>query len=512
MAEEEKGITRRNLIKVGGAAGAAAAVAAVFSEAREAGLRPSTYTGWEERQGKTYLDRRPFEVDTPESYEVVGTLKRRDTRTYDTRARVGAPPRGNNSLDKYDAGDPFWVDYYETNQDDGDGISPLEKDKDFQNNWYPGEKQKIDDGMARKTEFANTGEGFLAAVRANSYAKYSFPKITTPPEENDWDEVNPRRAQFASPEAAAEFIKRLCHDYDATLCRITKTNPAWFYANGCRGAPQNDIGTEFPIRSWWEYAIVITRPMNFETLAADPNFGCSYDGYTPASMSCWLLMRALKSLGYPARVASPRQGYEQFAVPHAVDAGFGELARTCNCVSPDMGGNFRPGMVYTSLPMAIDKPINCGVNDFCIKCKICAEYCPTSAISMADEWNYELAGVRRWDVDGFHCVTGWDQVSGKGNFVRGEPGPGLRGCRACIATCPWFRKFNWLHTSIRSILASDPTRITHDVAMWFEKNMYPRNPTESYLVPELKGVHDPPEWLRTENYISSFTETPMGVK
>jgi epoxyqueuosine reductase QueG len=188
----------------------------------------------------------------------------------------------------------------------------------------------------------------------------------------------------------------------------------------------------------------------------------------------------------------------------------GELGRTCNCVAPDFGGNFRPGIILTNLPLAVDKPINAGVHDFCAKCKMCAEYCHTAAISMDDEPNYELAGVRRWDVDGFKCNTGWALVSGNADFPEGSPGGGSGACRACIAACPWFRRTNWLHDTVRSAVSNDPTGLLDDVALQFERGLYHRNPPESFIAPDLKGVHDPPEWLKTENYIDSFTDTPIG--
>jgi hypothetical protein len=129
---------------------------------------------------------------------------------------------------------------------------------------------------------------------------------------------------------------------------------------------------------------------------------------------------------------------------------------------------------------------------------------------MDDEPNYELAGVRRWDVDGFKCSTGWDQVSGRADFPEGSPGGSQRGCRACIASCPWFRRTNWLHDSVRKTVAMDPTGLMDDVSLQFERAFYDRNPPESFIAPQLKGVHDPPEWLKTDNYITGFTDTPLG--
>jgi epoxyqueuosine reductase len=504
-------VSRRDFIKGLGAAGAVASVAAVFTEARNMATDPSAYAGWENRRGKEYFNRSRFEVDKPESYEVVGTLKRRDTRVYDARVRLSGLDKDADSVGKYDSGDGFWQDFYATNTTRGDGEPLLEADRYLKEVWWPPEKAKIEAGAERRVAFATKEEGFLAAVWSTPYLNFPFPQPDKPPEEWDWDGVNPQRAEFKSPELASTFIKAIAANYGATLCRVTETNPAWFYANGLRGAEEDvAIGDEFAIRPWWKYAVVVTRPMDFDTLSADPNYGSSYSGYNPSGYVAWHVGEAIKALGYPSRVGSPRQGYEQFVVPFAVDAGFGELARTCNCVSPDMGGNFRQSVIFTDLPLAVDKPINAGIADFCVKCKICAEYCQTSAVSMADEPNWEEAGVRRWDVNGFQCSTGWSEVSGRDSYPDGQVGRSLGGCRACIAVCPWFRRVNWLHNTVRQFVANDPTGLADDISLQFERAAYARTTPDQWLAPEMKGVHEPPEWLRTADFVDGFTDTPLG--
>lgn len=504
-------VSRRDFIKGLGAAGAVASVAAVFAEARGSAKAPESYAGWENRRGKIYFDRTPFEVDKPESYEVVGKLTRRDTRTYDARTRLSRHTSGEDAVSKLDAGDPFWTEFYANNPKRGDGEALPDADRYLKEVWWPPEHQKIVDGAERRSEFATTGEGFLSAVRVHPYRSFRWPRPDSPPEEWDWAGVSSVRAEFKTPALANDWIKRVASDYGATLVRVTEATPAWFYANGLRGAEEDvPIGQEFPIPEWWKYAIVVTRPMEFDSLMADPNFGNSYSGYNPSTYVAWHLAEAIKALGYPSRVEAPMTGYELFAVPFAVDAGFGELGRTCNCVSPDMGGNFRQSVVLTNMPIALDKPVNVGISEFCESCKICAEYCQTDAISMADKPNWEEAGVRRWDVNGFMCSTGWDEVSGGDEYPENAPGGSLRGCRACISVCPWFRRTNWLHNSVRRVVANDPTGLTDDISLQFERAFYHRNPPETWLAPEMKGVQDPPDWLVTDNYIKGFSDTPLG--
>lgn len=508
MAENK--VSRRDFIKGLGATGAVASVAAVFAEARKVATAPDAYAGWENRRGKVYFDREPFEVDTPESYEIVGEVKRRDTRAYDARARLGGHARGEDAVSMLDAGDPFWTQYYANDSIDGDGKLRIDNDRELRDEWWPPHGKLIEEGTERRTEFATTGEGFLSAVRVHPYRSFRFPRPSAPPEEDDWEGVSELRAEFKTPALANQWIKRVAADYGATLTRVTKATHGWFYANGLRGVEDEvPFGEEFPIPEWWKYAIVVTRPMEFDSLMADPNFGNSYSGYNPSTYVAWHLASAIRALGYPARVHAPMAGYDLFAVPFAVDAGFGELGRTCNCVAPDMGGNFRQSVITTNLPLALDNPINAGVHDFCEACKICAEYCQTDAISFDDKPNWEEAGVRRWDVNGFMCSTGWDEVSGGDDYPENHPGGSLRGCRACISVCPWFRRTNWLHNTVRQGLANDPTGLGDDIALMFERPLYERNTPDLWLPPEMKGVQDPPDWLKTDSYIKGFVDTPL---
>ena len=82
--------------------------------------------------------------------------------------------------------------------------------------------------------------------------------------------------------------------------------------------------------------------------------------------------------------------------------------------------------------MEIDKPIKFGVEEFCNKCKICAEQCPSGAISFADspaeqEWGTGsvLRGWEHWYINNGACY----------NFWRESMGP--MGCRLCVAVCPY---------------------------------------------------------------------------
>ena len=82
-------------------------------------------------------------------------------------------------------------------------------------------------------------------------------------------------------------------------------------------------------------------------------------------------------------------------IPFAISAGLGELGRMNRMVNPIFGGNVRLGAVLTDLPLAVDKPIDFGLQKFCEKCKKCATSCPANAISKADQPYRETADPRQ---------------------------------------------------------------------------------------------------------------------
>ena len=96
--------------------------------------------------------------------------------------------------------------------------------------------------------------------------------------------------------------------------------------------------------------------------------------------------------------------------------------------------------------LATDKPIHFGVKEFCNKCKLCAEYCPSGAISMADSpEGMRIRGYEHWYINNGACY----------NFWRESMGP--MGCRLCVAVCPYTRKSNWIHRAALKVTADDPT-------------------------------------------------------
>jgi len=138
------------------------------------------------------------------------------------------------------------------------------------------------------------------------------------------------------------------------------------------------------------------------------------------------------------------------AVGFGVMAGLAEYGRHNMMVSPQYGTNFRTVMLtVTDLPLAVTKPIDAGITNFCRTCMKCAEMCPSGAISMSKEpfWGgdppYQAKGIEGWYLDDKKCYAhGWG----------GEPD-----CGVCQAVCP-FSKFDEavMHDLMRASISTTP--------------------------------------------------------
>ena len=315
------------------------------------------------------------------------------------------------------------------------------------------------------------------------------------PEENDFprdrrgNRMEPMKMR--DPVKTAALVKKMAHEFGSTLVGITKLNPDWVYGYpiGGRGWPDREAPLEIP--DWWEYAIVVGTPMSWDPMFANPNFGTSNDAYSRSRIIAARVETFIKTLGYPARSHVPGTSYDLMVPPIAIDAGLGQQARHSAMVTPELGGNFRPAVITTNLPMATDKPIDFGVEDFCAHCKVCAEVCPSGAIPMGEK--VEVRGYLKYKLDTAKCQNFWNSTLGD------------MGCRLCVSSCPYTRKANWLHRLALKVTANDPTGISERALTGLQKSFYPGPPPEDYYIPSMGGKNasyrEPPWWLRTEDFI-----------
>jgi reductive dehalogenase len=187
-----------------------------------------------------------------------------------------------------------------------------------------------------------------------------------------------------------------------------------------------------------------------------------------------------------------------------VEAGLGEVARTGFCVTPEVGGNCRMAVVTTDLPMAVDRPIDYGVAEFCRKCKICAEQCPSGAISRADSSEgMMIRGYEHWFINNGACYNHW----------RESMGP--MGCRLCVAVCPYSRKDNWMHDLARQVDSRDPTGVTSSALLAMQKHLFDAPRAAEYRPPpdgHFASYRREPTYLRAERYLDIPIVSPHEEK
>ena len=478
--KKSQGFSRRQFLKASSAASAVLGSTGLGFFGYQAGKDPYSYRGWENWEGVNQtFNRKRFAVDTP-TYEKTGTVSRLDARTEVIFYRRGEFRRQWRKETGVESLEPYMQEYYRRHPED------LELDIFNQTEIMP--KYMADRRKYRK-------QFLLAETWSNAMGAVSPPRISEPPEKSDFyinrrtgKSIDPVR--FKSPQKTSQLIKKIAHELGSTLVGIAKLNHDWVYqySNIGRGFERN---TPIQVPQHWVYAIVVGSPMSWDPLYANPTYGTSNDAYSRSRIIAFRVAAFIKRLGYGARPHTPGMDYDLMVPPILIDAGLGEQGRHSICITPELGCNFRPAVITTNLPLQPDKPIDFGVQDFCKTCKICAEQCPSGAITYGDK--EEIRGYRRYRVDTAKCHNFWNSTLGS------------TGCRICVAVCPYTRKANWLHKAALNITSQDPTGIAEKALTGLQKRFYPGPDPQQYYMPSMGGENasyrKPPWWLRTEDFI-----------
>lgn len=251
--------------------------------------------------------------------------------------------------------------------------------------------------------------------------------------------LNPAPAERVLPvedeQDMAYRIKQLGYSMGAGDVKIGPLNQNWLYSH--LGQNKDDTwGQEVVLNH--KTAISMAFPQNLELML-------NGDGPAPNAELLWVysvmanaavvMAQTIAQLGYQAR-AHTVANYHLLQVPVALDAGMGEMGRMGYIIHPIFGSNFRLITVTTDLPLAYDKPVDFGLQDFCDRCKLCAENCPPGAIPMgskevATDNLHSYGGIKKWYIDPVACLEYW--------------GTNGTDCGICHTSCPWSKKDNWVH-------------------------------------------------------------------
>ena len=248
---------------------------------------------------------------------------------------------------------------------------------------------------------------------------------------------NARKA-LPDPRQMTRKIKAFAMYLGAGRVRIARLDKRWVYSH----APAPDYGKSYDQELNYPYVICMAFPQNIYYLRNHTSFGVNLEvgwKYSFGSFVSFAVADYIKRLGWTAR-PSPTTSTPYLVPPLFVDCGIGEDARCGYTLTKEFGNNWRPGGVMTDLPLVPDKPVDFGLQDFCEKCGICAEACPSGAIPSGGR--SQVRGYLKWQPDAEKCYAYWSAIG--------------RTCGICQAVCPWSHANNLMHRSVREVAQHFP--------------------------------------------------------
>jgi ferredoxin len=225
------------------------------------------------------------------------------------------------------------------------------------------------------------------------------------------------------PQRNADAIKALAYFLGADLVGICAAEPWMYYSH--------DEVEGKPIPAYHRYAVVMLIDQGFETME-----GASGDDWISGAQSMRAYMRGatiaglmaahVRRMGWSARAHSNAHS-EVLHLPAVLMAGLGELSRIGELIlNPFIGPRSKSVLFTTDLPLAIDKPIDFGLQAVCNLCFKCARECPCNAIPFGPKVMFN--GYEIWKPDVEKCGK-YRLTNMKGSA-----------CGRCMKTCPYNRE------------------------------------------------------------------------
>lgn len=228
---------------------------------------------------------------------------------------------------------------------------------------------------------------------------------------------------LSDPQRSADAIKALAHVMGTDLVGICEAEPWMYYSH--------DEVEGRPIEPYHRYAVVMLMDQGFETME-----GASGDDWISGAQSMRAYLRGatmagvmaahVRRMGYSARVHSNAHS-ELLHLPAVLMAGLGELSRIGELIlNPFIGPRSKSVLFTTDLPLAVDKPIDFGLQAMCNLCMKCARECPCNAIPFGPKVMFN--GYEIWKPDVEKCGK-YRLTNMKGSA-----------CGRCMKTCPYNRE------------------------------------------------------------------------
>jgi len=241
-------------------------------------------------------------------------------------------------------------------------------------------------------------------------------------------EVTDSRVEFDSPAEASRHLKDKATEFGADIVGICEIEPTDVY-RGRVVTEKYAIAVGQRMR-WREFQVVPSRESAIECLRV----------YYTLGETVIKLATYLRSIGYACKIEHPIGDSDLLHIPIGLKAGFGELGRHGSIINPRLGPLFRMGSVATSIPLAIDHPIDAGIAKFCDACRACRKFCPANAIpdERTPEAGKDHLGYDRYVIDTGRCFPYFAKHSY---------------CSICLPVCAynhkeWAKDFDGFHTKL----------------------------------------------------------------
>lgn len=306
----------------------------------------------------------------------------------------------------------------------------LTKDSPHYQSYYQDkpEKKKIDDAIKE-----NPG---ILSPKAKFYHKFYFPMA-----EISFNFVEILAPQITGAPAAlksvndtqevSRFIKWWAKKQGVLSIGMTELKDYHKYSVSGRGA---DYGV--PVSLDHSFAIALTVEMDISLMQCAPYAPTVMETaqkYLDSAGFALTIAEFIRKLGYQAR-AHIDAHYQVVCPLVARDAGLGEIGRMGLLMTPEVGPRVRIAVITTDMPLITDQRLNdYTMIDFCLKCKKCADICPSRAISF--EPQKIINGVKRWQINSEECFRYWSVVG--------------TDCGRCVTVCPFSHPHNFFHNIVR---------------------------------------------------------------
>ena len=277
------------------------------------------------------------------------------------------------------------------------------------------------------------------------------------------------KLEITDPVKLTRDVKNAAIYFGADAVGICKLDPRWVYSRSY-GLGDGEYNPQ-EIPEEFTHAIVMAYYEEYTMLRYSPTYIADAEtslGYSRMAITNAYVAKFIKMLGHQAMSCSTND--VAITIPMAMQAGIGDIGRHGMLIAPRLGAGIRLSKVLTNLPLIPDTPIDFGVTEFCDACKVCAEKCPSQAISHDDRTaearnESNAPGGMKWPVDAECCIGQWAR--------QGKP------CTICISICPFTKPDTALHRFARRLVDNvrwaDPFYVKMDKLLGYEKHWDPED-------------------------------------